>query len=399
MPANRDLFDLTVSHAIGLERYKAGLVQRVLRLLDRTEREVEEQLRAQLDKIIEDGGYNSDATTDRILRLMDGVEAVRQEGYAQLGNLLLEELTGLAQLEAEWSVAALGETIDIALDLTMPTAELLNAAITSRPFEGHILADWVEGMAPADVRRLQGAIQQGIVQGRTTPEIVQSIIGTRANHYEDGVLEISRRGAEGVARTAVNHVTTQAREAVAEANADIVEKVRIVATLDGRTTLVCISMDGKEFQVREGPRPPFHFRCRTTTIPVIDGVKLVGDRPAVTDTRDGRQRNIDFRRQARERAGNDWKRMSERQRRTAIQREREAWAAQAIGQVPRDTTYAQWLARQPAAFQDEVLGPTRAQLYRTGGLSVDRFVDASGHQYTLDELRRREAAAFRRAKL
>jgi len=33
-------------------------------------------------------------------------------------------------------------------------------------------------------------------------------------------------------------------------------------------------------------------------------------------------------------------------------------------------------------------------LFRQGGLTLDRFVDRAGREYTLDELRRREAAAW-----
>lgn len=53
-------------------------------------------------------------------------------------------------------------------------------------------------------------------------------------------------------------------------------------------------------------------------------------------------------------------------------------------------TYNSWLKRQPAVFQYEVLGPERAKLFRSGGLSLDKFADDSGRLYTLDELRARE---------
>lgn len=39
------------------------------------------------------------------------------------------------------------------------------------------------------------------------------------------------------------------------------------------------------------------------------------------------------------------------------------------------TTYGEWLARQPAAVQEDVLGPARYKLFSKGELSIDRFVD------------------------
>lgn len=69
------------------------------------------------------------------------------------------------------------------------------------------------------------------------------------------------------------------------------------------------------------------------------------------------------------------------------------------GQVPAETTYADWLKSQSAARQDEVLGPTRGRLLRQGDLPMDRMYDHKGRFLTLDQLRARDAAAFEKAGL
>jgi hypothetical protein len=56
------------------------------------------------------------------------------------------------------------------------------------------------------------------------------------------------------------------------------------------------------------------------------------------------------------------------------------------GQVPDTWTYGDWLKRQPAAIQDEALGPTLGALYRKGGLDVDDFVSPNGRPLTLAQL-------------
>jgi hypothetical protein len=62
--------------------------------------------------------------------------------------------------------------------------------------------------------------------------------------------------------------------------------------------------------------------------------------------------------------------------------------------LPRET-YAQWLKRQPAPTQDDILGPARGKLFRSGKLTVDRFVDMKGKTLTLAELGvSRSAPAF-----
>jgi hypothetical protein len=69
------------------------------------------------------------------------------------------------------------------------------------------------------------------------------------------------------------------------------------------------------------------------------------------------------------------------------------------GQVPADTTYGEWLKGRTAAQQDKVLGETRGRLFRQGKLPLERMYDDKGSFLTLDELRARDAEAFRRAGL
>jgi hypothetical protein len=114
------------------------------------------------------------------------------------------------------------------------------------------------------------------------------------------------------------------------------------------------------FPIDSGPRPPAHIGCRSCIIPVVKSWRQLGidadEVPAGT-------------------------------------------RASMNGQVADSITYPQWLKRQSVAVQNDALGVTRATLFRNGGLSVDRFVDKTGREYTLDELRDRETAAFDKAGL
>ena len=69
-----------------------------------------------------------------------------------------------------------------------------------------------------------------------------------------------------------------------------------------------------------------------------------------------------------------------------------------VEQVSSKTSYGEWLARQPASFQRDVLGPARYELFSKGGLTIDRFVDDNGKTLTLKELREREPMAFERVE-
>jgi len=48
------------------------------------------------------------------------------------------------------------------------------------------------------------------------------------------------------------------------------------------------------------------------------------------------------------------------------------------GQVPATVTYRDWLPQQDAAFQREVLGPTRYKLWKSGRVKLGDFATAAG---------------------
>jgi hypothetical protein len=66
--------------------------------------------------------------------------------------------------------------------------------------------------------------------------------------------------------------------------------------------------------------------------------------------------------------------------------------------------FSGWLRDQPESFQAEYFkqfrdGKERMQLFRQGGLSIQRFTDNNSIVYSLDELRALEPQAFERANL
>ena len=66
------------------------------------------------------------------------------------------------------------------------------------------------------------------------------------------------------------------------------------------------------------------------------------------------------------------------------------------GQVAETETYQTWLSKKSPAFQDDVLGKSRGKLFRAG-MTLDRFVDTSGKEYTLKQLKEKYSAIFDQA--
>lgn len=269
--ANEEILERTIAHSVQVERYKAGTVRRVVELLNATEEKLEEQLAVRVERIVAAGGFDAGPeTTARLQQLLEVVGGVRAEAYAAAAGFLREELSVFAAYEAQWQAVLLQETLIVELGVVAPSAEVLRAAVFERPFAGAVFEHWVDALAPADLERISRAVQVGVVEGQTTQQIVRSVVGTRGASYTDGVVEMSRRSAETLVRTSISHASTQAREEVYRANEDIIEEVRWVATLDGRTTLGCIALDGKTFprakaRAHPGTRGAAPPPCRSST--------------------------------------------------------------------------------------------------------------------------------------
>jgi hypothetical protein len=109
---------------------------------------------------------------------------------------------------------------------------------------------------------------------------------------------------------------------------------------------------------------------------------------------------IDFRQLARAAVGDEgWSKLDETERRAAMRVQKVAWLNRTMGGPATRETYAEWLAAQPREVQDRILGPTRARLFRDGGLAIERFTDMIGRPLTLEQLALSRPEAFTRAGL
>lgn len=349
---NEHLMDAAIRHQIGLQRLSTATVRKIVALLNRVDADIVRQLQ-------EAGpGARTEIARRRLEHALEAIRDIMREAYGEVHPTLRAELTQVAAYEADFNGRLLQEAIPMRIDLVTPTAEALAAAVNSKPFEGKILREWTQELEDAAYRKLRDQIRIGFTQGETIDQMVRRVRGTKARQYKDGILDLNRRNAEAVVRTAVAHTANASREELYAANSDLIKGVVWVSTLDTRTTPICRARDGKVFEVGKGPRPPAHWNCRSSTTPLVKSWQELG---------------ID------------------------LAEAPEGTRASMNGQVPAETTYGQWLRRQDKGVVEEVLGKKKAKLFLDGNLPIDRFVDDKGMELTLDELREREAAAFTKA--
>jgi len=321
MPKADEFLNVSVLRQVRMQRVAAETTRKVIARLARVERDRIRQMRELPPDAFQ---------TQRLAALLSNVEAMHARAYTDVTAGLLADLDNIAAAEATWTAGAIGTAAgEIGTAFVGPSRDVVIAVVNSRPMQGRFLREWARGMSAEHLERIRDAIRISFIEGESLEQGIARVRGTRANGYRDGILEINRRSAERLVRTATTHVAARARLESYRTSPNI-DRYEWSSVLDSRTSVVCAGRDGNVYPLDKGPLPPAHPNCRSTINPVF-----VGEGPA--------------------------------------QRQ----------------TFGGWLQAQPTNVQNEVLGPTRAKAFRAGE-RIDRFTNRRGDGLTLEELRRRE---------
>lgn len=331
------LIENFISHQVWLQRNASHEVNDMLPFIQ----QMRDEVRAQ---VLQFGDDNR--TRQNLEKLLRDLDDILTGITVDWQEKLSEDLQTLAEYEADWTTKTLTANVDA--EFVTPSPEQVWSAVKWNPLalsdKPADLFGMMTGWGGAEVARLVNGVKMGFVQGKTTRQIVKEVVGT------GGLADVSQRNAATVIRTALNHVSTQARETVYKKNSDIIERYEWVSTLDSRTSTICRSRDGQKYEIGKGPLPPAHPNCRSATAPVISDEYDFLDAGA----------------------------------------KRAARGAEGGTQVDASTTYYDFLKQQPAWFQDEALGPTRGKIFRNSGISPEEFrvisVDGFGRPLTLNEM-------------
>jgi len=323
-----------------------------------------ERLKAEIKVIL--SGVESTQNMRKINSLVNEIRNAQLSIYGEYNEKdLLKELQDFADLESNWQGKSLSSLINTAdYNVVVSPYNQVWAAVTTNPLvfpDSHgvkLLEPFIKDIEAKEIKRVGDIVRTGFITGRTSDQIVRDI--TKSG----GILDkLTRKNIKAMVRTSTNHTSTVAMQKTMRDNDDVVIGYEIVATLDGRTSSICRSLDGTIFKWgdKKAIAPPFHINCRTTTAPAIDArFKLDG-----------------------------------------IGTTRASKGIEGGQQVSADLSYYDWLKEQSGqgpkgrAFVMDVLGKERGRLFMDGGLSTDRFkrltTDQLFQPITLDELRKKES--------
>lgn len=341
-----------VQNLVLLERLSNTIGQDSIRL----ERALIDQIIHDLERIDPTEPLRIRYRRGRTKRLIEQIRARVREFVPTLDKQIRDGLVQIGRDQALWAEDVLKVTLGAASENvahTQITQQRLRAILNTDPFEGRVLKDHVRRIGSNIADRVTVQIRIGMAAEESIPDIVRRIRGRRARGgFEGGVLQRSTRETEALVRTAVTHVSNEGMRGTFRENEDILAGVRFVATLDGRTTPVCMSFDGEVWPLGS-PKiqtPPLHWNCRSILAPEVDweGLGLPEPPESLRSARDP--------------------------------------VTGKVTKIPGDITYEQWLRSQPASVQAEILGVGKARLFRKGEITLADLVRSDRTVVPLKEL-------------
>lgn len=217
---------------------------------------------------------------------------------------------------------------------------------------GISLDELTKSFGKTESERIIRAIRLAHSESLDNAKLIQMIRGSRANRYQDGILRTTTRNAHAIARTGTAIVASEAKQAFINDNKDIIKGIKVVATLDSRTSPICRHLDHQFMPTHKAKYPPYHFNCRSSFEIIYDGYESPKNRASESG-------------------------------------------------VTENVSYYEWLKKQTPDYQDEVLGKTKGKLFRDSGMSAEKFkslqLDKNFTPLTLEQMRQIEPAGFERA--
>jgi len=263
--ANERLLSGVINHQIGMVRVSNGVRRRMVDLLQQTERPMKDQITARTAPLTSTGGagFTLDASTKRKLdRIDEQIRLTRAPGFKAVLDELTSDLQDIAINEPRFLRGmTLSASLPVEPTLNTPSTSELRKIVTSRPFQGRVIRDWAATLEASERRRIMNEIRIGLSQGQDVNTIVSRIVGTSRLSGRDGITARTRRDLQAVVRTAINHISSASAREFALANKHLFSKEIWVSILDGRTSDICLFLNGKLFNVGKGRYPPAHYNA------------------------------------------------------------------------------------------------------------------------------------------
>lgn len=282
-------------------------------------------------------------------------------------DVMIDEANAMTRAVAT-SMEVPTRTAQVLLGEPVPRAtmrEIIDTrVITANANDAERLRGFFEREAASHHKRFTGALRQAFSQDETLSQMLVRL---------KQVTELVAKEADAVIRTGYNHVVSNLRAEMIGRASVLFRGVIWISRLDNRTTFRCMGLSQGQWDLNTGRPlasspisirfpgpPPAHFSCRSQLHPLTktaEQIEVDGDdrvRQAMSSLTDEQRRLLS-------------------------------------ADPPADESYTEWLKRQSAEVQDNVLGPTRRKLWLEGKIELGDLVTQKGRPLTLKQLQRKIA--------
>lgn len=392
--------EMFLVHSLNLLRFSSGAQEKILLLMAGMSKE----LTAKLNE-----GEISTYGKQHLGALLRESNAVISSHYTGMQAEMTRNLTGMVRIEADYTAKVLTQGLKIELGAKLPPATYLEKLVGDTLIKGAPSADWWKRQALDTQFRFASQVRLGAAQGETTSQIVSRVLGksvkaadSPANKPalpatppmpdakappagpatkpsappadpaakppgaapdpvapgEQGILKASAANARALVHSSVQAVANAARLASFQQNADLIECLVWLSTLDSHTCLLCAMRDLHEYSLDDqepinhthewaGGPGAIHFSCRCVLSTRTKSFKDLGielDEPGdSTRPSDG-------------------------------------------GPVSSKMNFKDFLSSKDKAWRAEYLGPGRAEMYEAGKITLNDLMNLKGRKLTLEEL-------------
>lgn len=184
--------------------------------------------------------------------------------FDKTGFLSLDNIKKFAAVENRVSRSILSAVSGkAAKGLADPYTKVMNEPIAGTGIEPKTV---LASMGAGILIELGRLIRRGYAERWTIPDFMRKLVGTRLLNRRDGLIARLQRSNATAVQTLIQHVSSAIMFNMMRLQYD---RYQWIAVLDSRTTDICRERNGNVYEFRNGPRPPAHYNCRSTIIPVI----------------------------------------------------------------------------------------------------------------------------------
>jgi SPP1 gp7 family putative phage head morphogenesis protein len=217
------------------------------------------------------------------------------------------------------------------------------------------LKEHFDSIGTLELSRVEAKVKKGLVDGLSNKQIIEDVLKSTT------LVEVQ---AKSLVRTAITNTQSTAMDLVMSKNKHVLKGYRFTAVLDSRTSPICARHDGELYKLDDTRfRPPLHWNCRSSMIPVL---KSKSELLAEAEVNKDRFKTKE------------------------LLKKKESFLN---GVAPAIETYTQWLKRQPMVVQVGHLGDeVKAGLLQSGNLILNSFTTTKGKQLGIAALRKLDNA-------